>query len=69
MTKKEAVAAYRIIAKKLRKLHTETAPHISRSDNNKVFEMGWHFDAIADRIDAEYEEHCPGCENQKRDIP
>lgn len=56
MTKREVVKAYRKMAKRMLHLHNAAANHISRRDNNVVFEMGWKCRAIADRIEREYEE-------------
>lgn len=55
MTRKEAVKAFEKISKKLSRLHSSAANHISRRDNNWVFEQIYKFQHVADRIRTKYE--------------
>jgi len=54
VTKDEMVRAFRRAADDLERLHVEGAEHISRRDNNWVFEARFRLREIADRIDRSY---------------
>jgi hypothetical protein len=54
--KKQAVKFYRKVAKLLHHIGVPACHHISRSDNNKVFEMAFALDRIAENIEKEYNE-------------
>src|SRR6476660_6316159 len=54
MTCREAARAYRQIAKELHRLQLDACAHISRRDNNQVFEIQFFFEAVADRIATRY---------------
>jgi len=54
--KKQAVKFYRKVAKLLHHIGVPASEHISRSDNNKVFEMAFSLDRIAENIEKEYNE-------------
>jgi len=54
MKKKKAIKVYKKLAKKLYKLHTDASAHISRKDNNRVFEISIFFRSVARRIKEEY---------------
>ena len=54
MKKKEVVKAYRKIAKKLDKLQVDACLHISRKDNNQIFEISYFLQDVAKRIEDEY---------------
>lgn len=56
MTKREAVKAYKKIARKLERLHSDAADHISRLDNNRVFEISFYLRQVAKRINEKYED-------------
>lgn len=56
MTKEEAVKAYKEIAEKLQDLHSSASEHISRRDNNRVFDIYCFLDQVADRIENEYDD-------------
>lgn len=55
LTKKEAADAYARIAKELQFLQSAAAEHISRSDNNWVFEKRYSFEYVSERIRCAYE--------------
>lgn len=55
-TKKQAVTAYMEIALKLHDLQVGACRHISRADNNRLFEMAFFIANVADRIEKEYKE-------------
>lgn len=50
MTKTEAAKEYRKIARKLLRLHSSAANHISRKDNNAVFDLSFYLSDVAKRI-------------------
>lgn len=54
MTKREAARAFRKISKELEHLHSAASNHISRLDNNWVFERIYSFRYIAERIEDGY---------------
>lgn len=54
MTKRKAVRVLRRIAKKLHGIQVPAAPHISRKDNNQVFEIAFYLEAVAKRIEEGY---------------
>lgn len=54
MKRKKLVRRYRRIAKELRQLQVIGANHISRSDNNAVFEFEHALKRIAERIAEKY---------------
>jgi hypothetical protein len=62
MTKKQAAAAYLKISKELERLQDAASAHISRADNNWVFERIYSFRNIAQRISLEYDvaDYTPG---------
>lgn len=53
-TKNQAVRAYMKIAKKLHELQVGACRHISREDNNKLFEISFFVEKVAERIENEY---------------
>lgn len=57
MTKEEAAAEYRAISEKLDGLQVAASKHISRKDNNAMFELMYYFKDVAKRIETEYANH------------
>lgn len=55
MTKTQAAKAYEAVAAELDRLQSAASNHISRTDNNWVFERVYSFRYIAERIRREYE--------------
>lgn len=55
MTRKEAADAYMKISKELERLHGAASAHISRRDNNWVFERIYSFRYISQRIKLKYD--------------
>lgn len=54
MTQAEAAKRYAALSKELKRLHNEVAEHISRSDNNWIFEASYSLGYISKRIKAGY---------------
>lgn len=52
--KKQAVRFYKKVAKLLHHINVPASEHISRSDNNQVFEMAFALERIAENIKKEY---------------
>ena len=55
MTKDEAVKEYRKLSRKLFSMQSKAANHISRKDNNRVFNTAIWLNDVAERIKVEYD--------------
>lgn len=55
ITRKKAVVHYKRIARELDALHSEASNHISRQDNNRVFEISRFLRDVSSRIKQEYD--------------